>query len=96
MGRLNAYMLVTVRLSKWPSSLPIPLPLFVVDHIIEFITLLLRFGGKIVIKHGGRYAARVIDFGMAVDEVWWDFRHSGSYTLLELNHEGANISVRLI
>lgn len=96
MARPNFYLLVTVRLSRWPGSIPIPLPLFVVDHVIEFATLLLRFGGRIVIKHGGRYGARVIDFGKVVDEVWWDFRHSGSYTLLELNHEGTNISIKLI
>lgn len=96
MQRPNFYCVVRFRLPGWRMSLPLPLPLFVVDHIIEFVSALLSLGGGTLARAGGRYGAEVARASKALHSAWWGVRHSGSYTLLELDTDDFSLSMKLL
>jgi hypothetical protein len=96
MQRPNFYLLVRFKLPGWSRALPLPLPLFVVDHIVEFISALLSLGGGSLARHGGKYGVAAAKFSQAMYGTWWGVRHSGSYTLLELDTDDFKLSVKVI
>jgi hypothetical protein len=96
MQRPNFYLLVSFKLPGWSRALPLPLPLFVVDHVVEFASGVLGLGGGVLARHGGKYGSAAARFSKSLYGAWWGVRHSGSYTLLELNTDDFSMSVRII
>ena len=96
--RPNFYLLCVVKESSWKYPLVVPVPLFLMDELLDLTGYVLRF-----MRHKKMRIPTEFN-GVKVDDVikvlrgsWREIRRAGSFTLVEVNDaDGTKVSVKLI
>ncbi|MDP2858038.1 MAG: hypothetical protein Q8P50_08690 [Bacillota bacterium] len=98
LARKNLFMILAFRFpGKWRVVLP--LPLFVIDDILEPLGLL---GAILPLRVPTGLARRFslrLDLGAvagALSEAWRSLRWKGAFTLADVNQDGMEISIRFV
>jgi hypothetical protein len=97
-ARKNLFMILAFRLpGKWRVT--IPFPLFVIDDILEPLGLLGSILPLRIPLAPMRRFALSLDVGAlsgALSEAWRSLRWKGSFTFVDVNQDGMEISIRFV
>ena len=97
--RPNFYLLCVVKLPEWKHRLIIPVPLFLVDEVMDLASWgirLARFSRRSTLKVGIKMADIERICG-SVESAWWAMRKAGSFTLAQVDsRDGTKVEIRLI
>ena len=90
----NFFLVVLVRPSAWRFPLIIPVPLFLVDELLEIGETLYCLLGNRRVPLKWRESTNKAMQGMR--RIWRSTRRAGSFTLVDIEAEGVRVWVRLV
>ncbi len=90
----NFFLVVLVKPAKWRFPLVLPLPLFLVDEVLELVELAFcLFGRKHIPAKWRSTASRAV---ADMRRFWRSTRRAGAFTLVDVETREVRVSVRLL
>jgi len=90
----NFFLVVLVKPARWRFPLLLPLPLFVVDDLLDLAEIAYYFFGRKHVPRKWRESASRAIAGLR--EFWRRTRRAGAFTLVDVEARDVRISVRLL
>jgi len=91
----NFYLLCVVQLPDWKHRLVLPLPLFLVDELLDLVPLLMRIA-RLTPASAVLERVDVDRISRMVTMSWNKIRRAGSFTIIEIDNDGTKVKLQLL